>query len=608
MWAFLSRLGNKLYINTGCEFARISATGRRVICVEEVIGMNNSKCNGGLQGRPLALFYLIVVVVLAAFGVGLVDGPLYVTGNLHDFFIPLNAGYYWLNSVEFYSPLGFVYSMLNALSLESIGEGDLNKVVQLSSALWLVVFFFSTILFVFLSRFSGYKLSSVDVLLWGVALTFVVSFRDMGEWDHKALTFYGAYNNHLWSLVLVSMLMFCVVVRHAKQLYLWAVLGAWLIFAFWLSFFYKLNFSVSFLVLLLAMYVLCDRAHRLNYLVFVGLLMVLTVVGIRSMSDGFFDLYFSSLAEAFKAKSETGKAVSWAPMFLFLVAYFILSRRLSVAGQYHVRNDVVSATVLLSVIPAYGGDFARPGLVYVFALLAAACLLDLKNRKYFTWVAVAFCVSLIALNVGSNLYLAKLKLSHEDRFQRYDFFGNKKFSVLIKKKSRNVSIDKLVDSVGEPYSDMFFVRMSCGMYGAEHLGLPYSNAEYIEAVNEAGKWIHDNGLTNQRTLFLEFSNPYHILLGATVSQKVLHWIHYGTTMSVEGMKRALEDVFEASDVVIVPAYGVDGAEQISLNRIFYERLQTKSDFSLEGRVGHMLLFVREQSSGGQRSYYGCENE
>jgi hypothetical protein len=580
---------------------------------------------------------LVYTVLLVAAYV--LIGTTVLDGNVHDFFLPINAAYAMqlggIGQDALRSPFGPLYAVLSANSLALIeawpGWIQLDKIHALSSLQFLILPIF---------LFFAYRALQEDdrrfpkwLLL--VAMIVCVLPRSADAILTLFPNWYGTYNNHLWSILLLQ----------AANLYAWrgrrpdgrkllliAVLDAICVMV---SFNYKFSFFVpAMLLVLLSAACLGGWKQRFTYMATIVVL-VCVITGLVSAAGYSYSAYFRELQWLLAAKSlQVPPLRNHVFLLLAFVALSDLTRPGDAAG--HARLTAIpvisyeglryvtirfgfSAVVGCAVLLAAQGDFHSPAWPYIVLLalasssggdqsLAAISVYSRLQAKL-RFFASACVVVLLVTGLVSLAFLIRPQATLGDGPLEALHLRSIAVDPLrfeYGQSNPSASFDELVEvglSAGPPTPEKL-IRMSYSVTAA--IRIPPQLSAVIDLIK--AQYPADLGLTAQwfsRRLktfppetrvvigFVGFVNPLPFLTGNLFPKDSLHWMHLHTTIGEDQIYPALEPMATA-DAVVVPALYLPLIDQKMLNCSFYLwNMRQGEIFVLQEVSGLNLVFLRK---------------
>jgi len=558
-----------------------------------------------------------------------------VVGNVHDFFIPYNIAYALEQGLvlhqDFHSSLGLLYAYLNYIPWLLIKNfpswfqmGDL---IFLSSILFLGLL----LVVCLLTRLkTTKKLPNISLSIILIICSLVFQVRNMASFNHKELLWYGVYNHHLWSLLLLQITyVFCwqrYVMAYSefsinkRDLLILSIIQAVILY---LSFNYKITFFLASVCIVMALFFVLARRDRFFYLsltisLFVLFLSFTALVGYDYL--GYLkDITQSLNAKANKQLNEAFLVRQW----LYLIAYvlfFNILRVLDITNwrqlssqvligclrkivarrnrKYLIFDIFIGLGLLISVI----GDYQQPGIY--FCLIAAFYIItNIKSKQYkqiFNYLAYGLLIYFFVLNMLGLFRIVKYSESNE---------GGNKFLM--------ANLDTVVPSLNLPFiienhigfyknyqtfkmeqhpqkADVisnFSYNYTPG-YNYNQALVPFYNLDYILGLNEAFNKLKSLGShADNRLMMLEFVNPLPLFLQAKFPLPAYHWVHLGTTFSYKKVN-LLYQAFSNSDFVLMPIISRDGINQTFLNCAFYEwNISQGSPFKVYEITPFMIYFT-----------------
>jgi hypothetical protein len=528
------------------------------------------------------LLYVLIVVILALyaiFRIAFTPGSILITGNIHDFLIPANAAYLLEQNgsihEDFHSPFGYLYFLLNYLSLELIKwfDGSISALPLITSSFFLPVI----ALFAGLINISVAK--SRKIPLWFIAFLIMLALapRDYSTSQHN-VTWYGTYNRHMWVVIFLQIYAWisliqnnnCGLILKGRQIAVFGIMSGMCLI---LTFLYKVSFFAVSGMMIAATAVLVP-AHFFKYCA-ITTLTFLTLLILPAITGYSYDGYFHDLLMAVEAKKENEAVYNPFSTLIFLVVGLIIIHKApaSKLSKYNIVSLMfVSTSIFLGII----GDFSAP---YFFYALTAALLfqtlypeeLNFKRLTIMMFVVFTIIDALSLKNIvryvnyqehGSNDRRISMTINSEKNPARFvikrEMFNSNSFSNWVSNTQA-----EFFNSTEEQIEYYWFYRS----YGNEPVQPPYDNFDYISQVND-GIVVLTPLLARNPELAItttEFTNPFPFFLNSRIPDNSLHWIHPGTTVNQKTMQ---ELDFSHSDVILMPVFSPDPWRK-DLNCSFY---------------------------------------
>lgn len=569
-----------------------------------------------------AVLLIVIEAVRFVLGAGTA-----IKGNIHDFFIPLNAGYVVMQEglahPSLHSPFGVVYFLLSWNSLRLIEALPQwlspDKIHMVSSLQWMALV---TALFF---AFRKVQDRAVGFPAWLLAVLLLITVQAKSvEVLNPLPNWYGTYNYHLWALLILQ------AANHyawkgggpkgARLAWLGALEAVLLVIAF--------NYKVSFFVAgcgfaLLPMWYLAGWRERGLYYgsllaTGAGLMALLIVAGLPIAA------YLQDLVLVARAKSvESTDVIDQA---FAVLAFTVIAGQLDDGGRV-VGQGAAAGWRIAALVRRYGfhavvagglalgalGDFFVPwwpyAIVGLWALVCAARRIvppaqEPADRRIVR-LAAAVVVSLLAgfamvsLTVSADNAYA---ISSEDRTVAEEIaFAPRDMrfvSYPVSTSFRELAASGLVVLPTAPAQALF----DYSYRGDTHKSSPaveaisgMVSADFVKDVNATAAWLREQGGAQAGSLVIAhvgFANPWPLLTGNRFPAGSLHWMHVGTTVTLRRLA-ALMPPLAAADVVVVPLVSVNDPEQVNLDCAFYDwNIRNGSPFVAQHLAGYNLIFLR----------------
>ena len=558
--------------------------------------------------RLLLVIYLAALgIVLAALAIGR-DLPLH--GNIHDIFIWVNAGQFIEQGlrphIDFSSPLGplYLYASYAAWRLTD-NIGDIPLITGLGFAV-----LFGALIWAYRSYIRTWLLPEAFVLVLLLAL----SGRQMGALDIN-LTWYGGYNRLCWIGVVVLVLV--VLGKNAALLspsktdrMRVAILAGGLL---GVTFFIKVNFFIAAGAIyggwLIGSGAFRDlRAWAVPALLFSLAVALALLLGLDVAA------YIRDIARAGAARDSGAASSIFHPVAFVLAIVFLIANVITDMLIGNLRDlpgrIVLYAGISAGIFFGIAGDFAKPLELFLIVLCyrfvdAFPQLVSRPDRELFSVLPLSAAVIVGALIflvvefysvVLTSVYrlgaysdaksqaitwsapapsrkTLRLRAAHEPDDSDYTLFAE-----IMAKTAERDAILKAVSGVRQELFEL-------------------SNKAYAAQVDEGRDVLQRmGGLEGKTVLPLEFSNPYPFLLGVRPPAGALLWYHDGTTFN-GGVSTSLDEIFDRTDIVLVPHVSVDPQMRPVLNGMF-ERYNLRTSKFCEFHIGCYWSFYRRCTSQG----------
>lgn len=588
----------------------------------------------------VAIAYVYVFVLLY-----LGTAETLIAGNIHDYFLPLNAAYVTdisgLGQEMLRSPFGPLYFLLSTASFnliravpEWLSLDKIHAISSLQASLVVVALFF---------LFRNLQDEDRKFPLWLLAFSIMVCFqpRDVGRVNDVLPDWFGTYNNHLWAVLLLQ----------AANHYAWrgrqpgrrtliplAVLEA---VCLGITFNYKISFfAASACLALLPLSYVGSISQKLLYAA-VSAAVFLLAAAVLAAAGFSYAQYFQNLRWAAEGKSltllETVLQLSGIAALLFVA--FVLqcekwnypdhppgARGASVILRFRERilqlvaligfDLVIGGAMFLAAI----GEYRLPVWPYV---VMAACAARWSGPAEASCVgrrpsaallvqgfAGGWLVLLMGLGLAGQDALLKSPSPREMRTSLYNSLSREIDARPLRFVLRQITYVPSLASLAETGlvdpgrgGQQALFDLSYQLQASEDRTLnPMLSAMldngYVDDLNAAARWLrHEAAKSGQAGRLVigsvGFANPYPFLTGNLFPRGSLHWMHLGTSLSLSQLNQALAPLAEA-DVVIVPALTFDSLREPLLRCGFYLWNERKGGlFVPQATAGVNMIFLRK---------------
>ena len=594
------------------------------------------------QGLAVPVASAVAIVYIYVFVLAyLANAETLIAGNIHDYFLPLNAAYVTgmsgLGQETLRSPFGPFYVLLSAASFGMIrafpGWLSLDKIHALSSlqvSLFVIALFF---------LFRSLQRTERKLPLWLLAFSLMVCFQPREiRLDEILPDWYGTYNNHLWAVLLLQ----------AANHYAWRgqrpgnktviALAVFEAACLSITFHYKVSFFAASAGL--ALLPLGSVGTLRGKLTYAGVtLAAFAVVAALLAAAGFsYARYFEDLRWAAAAKSPIPLQVAAQLIALaaFVFVAFMLqwerrhafaassaeARNLSgLAGLFRRSFSMIGFDAVAGVALALAalGDFRSPVWPYVVMALCAARVSGVAHSganaralpvaRLVRGVAVAWLILLMSVSLVSLCNIALFSagkaspMPHANTLRRVIEADPLRFvfgQITLSPSLENLVATGLVaPGTGAPQT-LFDLSYQLQAHDDHALGGVLSaivDTGYVDSLNATAQWLRREGERSGQAGRLvigsvSFANPYPVLTGNLFPAGSLHWMHLGTSLSIPQLDEALEPLTQA-DVVIVPALAYDWIPESRLRCGFYLwNLRKGGLFVPQAIAGMNIIFLR----------------
>lgn len=561
-----------------------------------------------------------------------------ISDNIHDFWIPVNAGYSVMvgqaESGVFHSPFGGIYFLLssNALRLTSAFPDILN----VTAIHYLMAFQFLVVLTAVYLVGRAIQSGNLQIPLWFFAALLLLCFqaRTIDGFYITAPHWFGNYNSQLWSLLLLQ----------AASNYLWnertwtersaAVLAVFQGLFLFIALNYKISFAPAAGLLCMLPFFYLGSTRRILVYVSVGVVFMAATTGMVAGIGFSYSQYLSDLAAAAAAKSSAPEGLPAAGLsaVIYLAALQVVRHHKAardalngtgpsirtylvngIFGRVKLRELAFDSVGALALFLSQLGDFQRSVTPY-FLMIAfvgfGPILQNLSRPKgslgllHFGaagWVA-AFCYTSLATmyEVGKMSRPVPWSPPIWDQISVIDYAENP-----ISFRFPHVS------SIKEFLAGGLFVKSddwgktlierSYSFYAEAEIdpvGLPdvFENQEYIEGINSVVSWFKSKDLIGSGIAVesIGFANPWPFLTKNRFARETSHWVHIGTTIAATEMDTYYRTL-ETADILVLELLGSDRAfTQFYFNCTFFLwNLNNGEPFVPQEVVGTHLIFARE---------------
>lgn len=266
-----------------------------------------------------------------------------IDGNIHDFFLPWNAAWAQAQGVEihedFHSPFGIIYFLLSSFSVHLTNAFP--NALSLVDIHYLSSIIFGTFLTVlyFLSRATMPEGKRVPVWIWVIALILCFQARDYDRQGDFIPDWYGVYNSHLWSLILLQV----AIVLHWTELrqtrLRTVVLAGFQSICLMVTFHYKASFFASSAIICILPVFYLGSLPKIGTYIGVGVALCSATLGFIALGGYSYAGYFNDLLLAAAAKSDQDSK-SFNRLAEVFFGFVILAQALRNHHRPELRNDI----------------------------------------------------------------------------------------------------------------------------------------------------------------------------------------------------------------------------------------------------------------------------
>lgn len=532
---------------------------------------------------------LLALVFALVWAAAFLPGPVLITGNLHDLFLPLNAARVIDEGLrlheQYHSPFGWVFFCVSsmAMSLREVAAPESSATgVMLSAALVFFVVVFAV--FVLLRTSLGSK--AMPVWLLPFLLVLGASPRNQERLGYTDLLWYGMYNNQLWTLLLLQLGAFFSLLLSEDVRARVRAGGFRLIplsIAQALVLYVALNYKVSFFVasVALALASLIAIGWRRALMPFILCAAAIMAMLIATHLAGYsYQAYVADLMMAVRAREEgsTGLGeIIWPALVLlggsiaFLNPSILKSTKRKGPATSMTTAVVSMALALAAMVLGLMGDYSK-SIVYLFIFVALFLVANHRASQERRWgiPMVLSCVILsvvFAANALSVVRVIDYKISDID-IRRYVVselparWGGE-WHVAFPRSDFGSQIEALAEIFGKHDVDWFGLALK----PVGRIRRMYGSVDYMVSHQEALSVLEEVGVDpDAMVVELEFANSFPVLRGSPTPPGSLHWIHQGTTISNASYLKTFEPYYSA-DIVLLPTIN-DAVKQPQMNCLF----------------------------------------
>ncbi len=575
-------------------------------------------------GFPMALRALIYLIITALLvGPALVPGAVYITGNLHDVFLPINAARAIDQGLqihdEFASPFGILFFYLASAASQISGQ-----TVDIYINTSLVFFALFVPLFLWTMRICEGRLP------WWIFVAFAVLIFSPRGFAHGPANadWYGVYNRHLWSILLLGTAIALLSPFEAFKKRVSSVsLGLFFGVCITVAFYYKFNFFLALVLTLGAVTVTCERAYALKTIAIACGTWLTTALFVEVFSVISHSAYLENLALAVAARGSRPFdpimltiAIAAAAMIVVNVVIEIGLTKQVFLPMSVVRHILIAAAITIASV----GDFRMP-VAFFGCVIALNLILHLNNPFSFAsesgWRKAAAIVTSIVLLLpcfildASSLVhvgLTKVNLLPMHRNERLKlvtpaagpgfidvvvpdlrklnkFSPNWRYRMTYQYFVENVLPRPKAGETPEEFGQRWIETFAL----ATPNGFDYRAQDYVKSLREVLEIYRD--IPARESLVIsttEFSNPFPAMFGLKIPGNSLHWQHPGTTIPLDDMSRA-KDANVSADIVLLPVWSPDSDWRSELNTTFIEYNSQNGDrFCNAGASFYWIHYIR----------------
>lgn len=572
--------------------------------------------NGSFFRISLVDWLLCIKFTLAILAIYfmLQPGSYVSNGNLHDTFIPYNSALAMLQGLElhkdFHSAFGWVYFKINSASWRTITNFPsillASDLIAMSSLIFAAIIFIIHTATHLLSNQKWNERIRVRLFIGIYLALTALNFRGVSGLAYDHITWYGAYNSHLWSLILLQLYWTSEFLSDEqatpRSICLNAAIHA---FAVTVSLNYKLSFGIASLIISTIPIIGIGRniRHQITHILFFSTASVFILWAFQPENYDYL-AYIDDLTTAFMAKAQASGHERPAPIWAGLLLFIALSiqENISAATKATTRTIIMPLFVAFSIYFGALGDFAKPWLPF-FAGWAIWTLGANKGQKVNSQSAQGSMVVLIMLacaNLAQLGYIAYRKPpGHEPKnfvaVQIDSALGPLKWTI-----PNREGYGLWAQSLGLPsHPEDLMIKAQIAFPESIdkklESSLKFPQVDYVRMIAAAAQFAADH--PQQKHFFLEFSDVFPLLSGSKLPNGSFHWIHFGTSIPFTGLEKAISTLLNQADSIVVPIYNVSYHDQALLNCKFYSwNMSSGQKYRLVSSDLYNLYYVRNNES------------
>jgi len=548
-------------------------------------------------------FILIICAVVSMF----VGNSYMVYGTVEDFFIPHNIAYAIKQGLtlheSFHTFFGWIYGGINynaLLLIEYFPQVfEYSDLVLLSSVIFSLVIF-SLFLMTYIRVHKMIKPVPLFVLL--IILPLIFQVRDVAEWDHKKLYWYGIYNYHLWSLLFLQIThLFCweSYLRkkpQASSIVPWDIMFFSFIQAIilYITFHYKISFFISSAFASFAIIFLMNNKTKLHYVIYILSFLIIFVFTTALHGYSYIG-YIEDIYHAMEAK-RTNTGVQYLSLVLYLSVYVIIIffYRFYKLGESRIfsksRNNIFITVIkdkqnikyfsfdLFIAFSLFFGELGSYNSPFIFILLAAVFFIlinpkDNSNKVVYSYIPRAIVFMFFFINIAAMIRVAEYK-SFENSNSKYiqktisGFDEKTSIQLVIRNEGGLQEIYNYLQFGEHHDKENIILDMSYSYNPLGFGGFPYTNTDYLTAIEENTDVIKELDIkTSDKIMMLGYIDPFPVLLNTKFSTPSYHWIHLQNTFTYTQLNR-LYPAYNHADIIVMPAV-IRKTNQTIVNCTFY---------------------------------------
>lgn len=549
--------------------------------------------------KPLAAPTLLALTLLMFIWPVLNGGPMIISQNMADLFIPYNVafGQAMVVGSVWHSPFGFLYPLLYQTSagvMQMFGFAA-NTLIPLTS---LLVGLPVVLAFV-LAR--GFSRTGMFLNLYWLAFIFgwLCTLRRTNELGAHELPWYSTYNMHSWAFYMVALLM--VLSWKITPPRLWQALAGAVLLAVigQLMLFYKISFALAMLPLILAAVCTLDnwRDRGLMLAVFSLVSTGLGWWGIE-LTQQLHPSYWQDVLQAFAAKAGARLPVAHLALGFAVMVGLMHRHRQRYPADWQTPAFIACLTG--GVVMGIQGDYFQPTILLALFL---ACLWQATATPYNRWPGRAVLL-VFTLILASNLYGAA-------RIIRYQLDlpeGYALAPIHVAPLGEDAVFAYKQRPGYELYVDVLKLRSNPELASSsEKIAFsnpPFSYNIFTSVITSSYVAILQDGAAllasrhypaNTRIAVVDFTNPFPLMLGLQFPDRWQHWLHIGTTMKLPKHLPVLYDYIRTADVVMLPVIStVPPQDKVALNKAALQLIgQYRLPFTRKAVTPYWILLERQ---------------
>ena len=448
-----------------------------------------------MQKKYSFVLGLLCTILLFAAIIGCFRGDTYIViGNLHDLWIPQLGAYAIKTGAilhhEFYTFFGLFYNVLNYISLiltENFPDiFMLSDMIMLSSSLFAVVI----VGIFFLIKINTKRRKCIPWFVLLLIISHIFQPRLMLRLlDYKNILWYGSYNYHMWSLLLLQAAHIFACLGRIKRwemtnrdLLLFSLVQT--ICAF-IAFNYKISFFGSSALMAASIFLLLPNRAKIIYASTSIILFISFGITVALTSGYSYMGYFNDVLHASEARGSIDLenlefAICYCLVFFIIQYYKLLFsghfRQYFVHNRHEFSKDVsFYIFTALAIFVGMAGDWQVNAAIY-FIFLMLYAVIDIDNRLIRN-ISYTLLSTLFFINIASLIYVAQKKThtKTDEKYRAIDLMSEKP----------DFLIDNSIDGLHTKlYTDMDMVSREEAFlnlsYSDQNIpwSVPFFNVEY----------------------------------------------------------------------------------------------------------------------------------